>query len=256
MKRFCKISYVSNAGVLLTFNKKKVLVDGLCNSVVPIFKNPPLEIQTQIIRGISPYKNIDLILFTHHHPDHFDPQSTVNFLKHHPNTVVIANQDAISEICRLHSGWANSQLIQANTLMGLNENLHEVDGVKIWAISLLHEGDEYKYVENFAYLIEVGGKKILHVGDAKPISDNYINLNLIEKNIDLLIVPFPYVGLSSARQVIEKYINPQKIAAVHLPYRELDSGGWIDATRKSFRTVEKHFIDTVFFEDIGDYIYI
>ncbi len=256
MKQFCRISYVSNAGVLLSFDKKNILIDGFCNSVVPIFKNPPVELKTQFIGGISPDKNIDIILFTHHHSDHFDPQTTVKFLKHNPNTVVITNNDAIREIRKQQSGLANIQLIQAGAPMGLSENLHIIDGVKIQAIPLLHDGDKYRDIQNFAYLIEADGKRILHVGDAKPVGENYADLNLTDKNLDLLIAPFPYVGLSAARRIIKKYINPQKIAVVHFPYRELDSGGWIDATRKSFQRVEKDFIDTVFFEDIGDCIYI
>ncbi|KUG02700.1 membrane protein [hydrocarbon metagenome] len=256
MKHFYRVSYVSNAGVLLTFDNKKVLIDGFCNSVVPIFKNPPAEITTQITSGISPDKDIDIILFTHHHSDHFDPQSTVNFLNQNPNTVVIANHKALLAISRLQSAMANSHLVQADASGGAQEKLHEIDGVRIEAFSLLHDGDEYKDVQNFAYLIEGGGKTVLHVGDAKPVSNNYMDLNLLEKNIDLLIAPFPYVGLASSRRVIENYIKPHKIAVVHFPYRELDSGGWIDATRKSFKSVENHFIDTVFFEDIGDCMYI
>ena len=43
---------------------------------------------------------------------------------------------------------------------------------------------------------------------------------------------------------------------VHLPYKELDTKGWINATMKSYKRVEAEFIETVFFENIGDYINI
>lgn len=52
-------------------------------------------------------------------------------------------------------------------------------------------------------------------------------LNLIDKKTGLLIVPFTYVGLSTARQVIEKYIKPHKIA-VDFPIRScITVGGWM-----------------------------
>lgn len=47
MKQECKITYISNAGVLLDFGNKKIIVDGLCNSTVPMFKNPPAKIKKQ-----------------------------------------------------------------------------------------------------------------------------------------------------------------------------------------------------------------
>lgn len=102
----------------------------------------------------------------------------------------------------------------------------------------------------------VEGKKVLHVGDAMPVKDNYINTNLIEENIDLLIVPFPYIGLSKAREVIEQHIRTERIAIVHLPYKHLDSFGWINAATKSYSRVEKEFVKTVFLEDPGQYIHI
>lgn len=255
MKQSYKITYISNAGVMLEFDDKKILIDGLCNSVMPIFKNPPVKIRKQIILGIHPFNNIDIMLFTHHHSDHFDSKSTIEFLKRNENTTIISTHEAILKINSRLSDKESSRLIKPNLDLGSIENV-EVNGVNIQTISMIHEGKEYADVQNFAYLIDVNGKKILHVGDAKPIEENYINLNLIHKNIDLLIVPFPYVGIPAGRQVIEKYIKPKKIAAIHLPYKELDSYGWIGATKRSYNRVQNDFIETVFLEDIGDSISI
>ena len=238
---------------MLEFHDKKILIDGFCNSIVPIYKNPSFEIRQQMILDIPPFNNIDMVLFTHNHTDHFDRVSTVEFLRHNANSVIISTSEVIQEINSELSDLENSRLIESNPTLYNIENI-TVKGINIQSISLLHDGKEYKDVQNLAYLIEVGEKKILHVGDAKAIEENYINLNLIEKNIDLLIAPFPYVSIPRCRQVIEKYIKPKKIAVVHLPCRELDSFGWIDAAKKSYKRVQKHFIETIFFEEIGDSI--
>lgn len=239
----------------MELHDRKILIDGLCNSMIPLFKNPPAGIRKQIVMGVTPFDNIEVLLFTHHHTDHFDPVSTKQFLENNASSCIISTHEAILELSRRHSNIENCRLIKLNASPGSIEKI-QINGIKIQSISMLHEGKEYAHVHNFAYLVEVEGKKVLHVGDAKPTIDNYINANLIHENIDLLIVPFPYIGLPIAREVIELYIRPKKIAAVHLPYKELDTYGWINATMKSYKRVEKEFIEVVFLDNIGNCVNI
>lgn len=244
MKQTNKITYIANAGVMIDLQGKKILIDGLCNPKLPIYKNTPDDIKKRIIQGRSPFNNIDVILFTHHHTDHFDPISTAEFIKYNPNTPVVSTKEVISRIKNIEE----STLLELDPALGSTEKI-SVQGIKISAIPMLHEGKEYINVKNLAYQIEVEGTRILHVGDAKSVKENF---DCLDNEIDILIAPFPFVGLPSARQVIEKYINPKKIAAVHLPYQELDSFGWIEGTKKSLGRVSDNFVETVFFEEIGD----
>ena len=255
MKQFCKLTYVSNAGVMLQCNNNKILIDGLCNSMLPIYKNPSNEVKEFMISGVNPFDNIDALLFTHNHTDHFDAESTASLLKHNKDTFMLAPQKVVMEIKQRIPYAESNKLIKLDDSLGRTEGIN-INGIYIQSISMLHDGKEYEDVNNLAYLVDIGGKRVLHVGDAKPIEGNYRYLDLTNKNIDLLIAPFPYIGLPSARQVIEKYIKPRKIAAVHLPYRELDSYGWIDATMKSYLRVKENFIETVIFEKPGEYINI
>lgn len=243
------ITYVSNAGVLVNINEKKILIDGLCNSKLPIYKNPPPKISEKIIRGIPPFDNIDIMLITHYHSDHFDPNSTGEFLKQNPNTIAISTSEVILKIKSHLSYTKATNLIELKPVLHSGENI-TVNGVSIQAISMIHDGKQYQNIQHYAYLIE-NGIKILHIGDARPVKENYEALNLKQKRIDLLIATFPYIGLPAARQIIKEYIDPQKIVIVHLPYKELDSFGWIEATKKSYEHVKNDFIKTEFLEEPG-----
>jgi L-ascorbate metabolism protein UlaG (beta-lactamase superfamily) len=250
-----KITYISNAGVLIDFSGKKVLVDGLCNSELPWYKNPPLEIKERIIAGTTPFDNILLLLFTHHHSDHFDAESTVEFLKQRKETHVIANNRVIEEILKIHPNLNKNRWIGFNPSPGGYNNL-PLTGFNIKLISMLHDGKEYKDVQNIAYLIEGDGKKILHVGDARPCVENYACFPFVNFNIDLLIAPFPYISLPSARKIVEKYLKPHRIAIIHFPYREWDRFGWITTAKKNYVKIKEDFVETVFLENIGDSINI
>ncbi len=234
---------------------KKILIDGFSNSKIPIYKGTPPEIREELILNIPPYNDIDIALFTHDHSDHFDPESTAEFLKHNTNGVIISANKVIEKLKCGFPDLEDSRLIKSNPGLYHTEKIN-IKGINITACSLLHDGDQYKDVQNLAYIIDVYGKKIMHVGDAKTVEDNYINLNLLEKNIDLLIAPFPYVSIIKGRQVIEKYIKPRKVIAVHLPYKERDDFNWIESAKKSYMRVQKNFIDTVFFQDIGCEFYL
>jgi len=240
---------------MLQYNNNKILIDGLCNSMLPIYKSPSYEAKELMISGAAPFENVDALLFTHNHSDHFEAESAVRLLKHNINTFMLAPPEVFMEVKSKFSYDESKRLISMDDSLGKSAFIN-IKGINIQSISMRHDGKEYEDIGNLAYLVDIGGKRILHIGDAKPIAENYRHLELIGKNIDLLIAPFPYIGLPSARQVIEKYIKPKKIAVVHLPCREFDSYGWINITMKSYMKVKENFIETVIFENSGECISI
>lgn len=251
MNQPTNITYVSNAGVLIEFPGEKILIDGLCQPNIPLWKSTPADIKRQLLEGLPPFDRLDTMLYTHHHSDHFDSGSTAEFIKRQPETAVIATQVAVSQL-KSHLPAADDY-----NFIVLNPPLHGKEsytakGAAIRAISMLHDGQDFSSIQNLAYLIELDGQKVLHLGDAMSIDENYAHLDLLAEEIDLLIASFPNIGIPAHRQRIEKYIRPRKIAVVHLPYREMDEFGWIAATLKSYQRVKNDFIETVFFEEPGD----
>lgn len=248
MKMQNTLTYIANAGVLLRINNKKILIDGLCASEIPLFKNTQPDIYEKLIAGVPPYDNIDLMLITHNHSDHFDAEMCGNFLKQSPNTFVIANSDVISRIkdyvCK--ENWESLIELQPKTYC--REKI-KVKDIVIEAISMLHDGHNYSDVNNLAFLIECG-KKVLHLGDAAFVKENSEALKL-EDGIDLLIANFPWVCLPAARKIIKENIKPQKLAIVHLPNLELDSLGWINSAKKNYERVRDKFMPTELLEDLG-----
>ncbi|WP_089609699.1 MBL fold metallo-hydrolase [Dehalobacterium formicoaceticum] len=251
----CQITYVANAGVLLDFQGQQILIDGLCSADIAPFHGLPEPIRKKIMESIPPYHNIQLLLFTHHHGDHFDASSTVQFLEKHPQACVIGSQETIDQIVHLEAKLISRSFSQESAPRQRNRCFQSRD-LAVHLCPMVHMGRDYEKVDHLAYLIEGMGKKILHVGDANPVSENFEHLYLLESSVDLLIAPFPYLTRPSARQVIENYIRPKQIAALHLPRRERDDERWIAATMKSYHRVQDHFIPTVFFKETGESIKI
>jgi L-ascorbate metabolism protein UlaG (beta-lactamase superfamily) len=246
-----KVTYVSNAGVLLEVEGKKILIDSLCDSVMPIYKNTPEEIKAQILCGLPPFDNIDVMLVTHHHSDHFEPKGVVEFLQRNPTAIFVSTPETVKRLKSENSSLDESRLIAPDLQVNETERL-DMNGIRIQVIAMIHEGKDFRDVENFAYLIDVNDNCILHPGDAKPMEENFNHPELVGRRISLLLAPFPYVGIPSGHAVIENQIKPQKIVAIHLPHKELDQFNWIRGTKKSYARVKDRFVETIFFEEIGE----
>lgn len=246
--------YVSNAGVLMNLGKKKILIDGLCSNGFELYKETPANISKDIILGIPPYDRIDLILITHHHQDHFDPALITEYIRNGGTAAIVSTEAAIAMLKKRLHPEQSDKLIALDILPGQSLKFTEA-GIDVEAFSMAHYGKEYQEVRNLAFLIK-DKARVLHVGDGASDPENYKGLQLAEEEIDLMIVPFPYVSLPSARRLIGEWVGPKKIASLHLPGKEQDSYGWIEAAKKSVRRADKDFPQVVFLEDPGEYIFI
>ncbi len=252
MNNLSNITYVSNAGILLNINNKKILVDGLCVSRISIYKSTPTEICNKIIEGFPPFDNIDNMLITHKHSDHFNANLTCRFLENNINTVVISSREVISNIKSCNPNLPFINLIELNPLAHNIERIN-IDGVDIIAMSMIHDGKEYMDVTNLTFLIDYG-IKILHLGDAAPIKENFEYMDINKYKVDVLLANFPYVSIPRARKIIKSYINPKRILVIHLPYKDLDRFNWISVAKKSYQRNKDNFVHTTFIENIGSSI--
>ena len=65
------VTYVGNSGFLVTIGESKILIDGIFTGFAPEYIQPA-EIKELIANAQPPFDNIDLILVTHAHGDHFN----------------------------------------------------------------------------------------------------------------------------------------------------------------------------------------
>jgi mRNA degradation ribonuclease J1/J2 len=151
MTQLSKITYISNAGVLIESGDNKILVDGLCDSKIPMYKNTPRKLREQIIAGIPPFDDINFLLFTHDHGDHFDPVSIARFLKQYNNAVMLANQISIWEVRKLLKNFKYDKWIDSSSPFGREKSIL-MNGIDIESIPMVHDGEEFRNVQNMAYL--------------------------------------------------------------------------------------------------------
>jgi len=76
-------------------------------------------------------------------------------------------------------------------------------------------------VQNFGYLVRLGGLKFLHLGDVDYAADNLEGLGFKEEEIDVVFLPTFNTLISEAnRDLIIEVINPKLVIGLHfLPGR-------------------------------------
>lgn len=207
------VRLTANAGVLLCINGKKILVDALHNRYTEVFSSVPDDLLYEAAHGEGEFREIDLALFTHDHPDHYSREWTWEFLKNHPDTHIISPIDDFSG--------------KNITVLKAPEETHETKGIKLECVRLTHEGEQFRDVVNYGYRFDVDGFIITILGDSGPE-----DIPQVFGGADLALYNFPFFTILRGKKMIEE-LRPKKMIAYHLPYEEKDVNGYIQATLRS-----------------------
>ena len=148
-----------NAGVLVTLDGTRVLVDGLCGRV-GAYPETPAHIVQSLLDNPP-----DVLLYTHSHQDHYS--------------------------ATLISPYENSILRPITGPEDVSYNPFSVGNLKITPIKTRHLGKVEPNLSHTSYLIE-GSKKILVTGDSAPTCFKDF------PKADVAVVPYAYCTTPSA----------------------------------------------------------
>ena len=183
------ISRVSNAGVLLTIDGMKILLDGFCHREGP-YMATPAHIRESLLANPP-----DRLAFTHDHPDHFDREVV---------------EQSRNQTLRPVIGPEN--LPFATTCHGV-----AAGGVSVMPVKSRHIGKEYFHVPHVSYDIE-GSRSVWFLGDAVPSQWHNVS-----RKADVIIAPFAYALSDSAWRMTCQLADA--VVLVHMPLRENDPAG-------------------------------
>jgi L-ascorbate metabolism protein UlaG (beta-lactamase superfamily) len=237
-----KITYIANEGVLIKTKNKQILIDGLHRKYRDAYAFPPDELRSKLEGALRPYNKIDLLLVSHLHGDHFHPLSVGEHLKNNPNSILASSPQIVGEIKKEFSDYKKiTPQITEISHQWKKSVQKDFDGIKVKFLGLQHGSERFKWIENLGHLIEVDGKKFLHIGDADMTDENFSVYKLNEENIDVAILPYWFLHSEEGRGLVKKQFNPKQIIAVHISPN--------DAEEVS-KTLRKHYSEITVFTKI------
>lgn len=218
-----EITYIANEGVLITSGGKQVLIDGLHREYQPDYAFLPNVEREKIETAKPPFERIDLILVSHVHLDHFHSESVGLHLQHNPKAQLVSSQQVVNEVEKNFKGFATIKARVTGVTPPWKEKVTlKAAGVDFEILGLRHGTGRHATIQNLGHVIKLGGKKILHIGDADTSLENFEKLNLDEEQIDIALLPFWFLVGSEGQTVIREHIKPRQIIAVHISPAESD----------------------------------
>ena len=218
------VRYIANEGVLIASGDKQILIDGLHREYKPAYLFPPPEMQAVLENARPPYDRINILLVSHIHLDHFHPQSIGTYLRSNPGSLLATSEQAIDEVTK---GFHGSEKINSQIMPIPHEWKKSVEmnlnGIKIKFLGLRHSGERFKDIQNLGHVIEIGGKKLLHIGDADMTAENFSAFNLWQEKSDVAFIPYWFLITPEGRAFVKDQFNPKSVIAVYIPPAEAEA---------------------------------
>ena len=212
-----EITYIANEGVLISAAGKQVLIDGLHREYQPAYAFlPPVE-REKIETAKPPFDKIDLILVSHMHLDHFHPESIGRHLHHNPKALLVSSQQVVDEVEKNFKDYQSIRSrMTAATPPWKQKVAMKVAGIDFEILRLRHGTGRHASIQNLGHIIHLGGKKLLHIGDADTSLENFETFNLDEEGIDIAFLPFWFLTGAEGQTIVREHIKPRQIIAVHI----------------------------------------
>ena len=240
-ERGLKLTHIANSGFLIESGGKKVIIDALFSEGFGVYSTPHESTIGKIINGKVPFNDIDLMLITHDHADHFSDSLVALYLINNKKSLAVVPPLVIQSMKKHEDFEAfNNQLIQIGQNNRLIDSLNFKD-ITVTAFQLPH--GNRNDIENIGYLIEIEGFKIFHSGD-NTCAEYYgvNNLKLCEKGVDVALLFYSGFWRNEEERInTAQHLNPRKIVLMHLPFNE------VETIKKDIKLID-NYIEIILFE--------
>jgi len=212
-----KIYYIANEGFLISYGSKKVLVDALQKH--PRFFPTPEDVLEKMMDSQSPFENIDILLVTHSHGDHFDPDLTAQFLSYNPGTILVSCPRVIERLKRVMKDDFRKISKQVKNIdLGFGEAAgFTAHGIKLKALGLSHSYPDYI---NLGFIINFNGITLFHPGDmhTEPSQEYLKALHIENEGIDIVfgapVLDSPLWKDNKPQYYIPMHIKPELMESI------------------------------------------
>src|SRR5687768_10768764 len=182
------VTFIANEGVMLSSGTQKVLIDALFDPYDG-YPLPHDSTQRSLREARPPFNNVDVVLVTHWHGDHFGAAAVARHLRANPRATLVTSAQVIDSLRRYAPARALAAERTVSRAVPSGERRREiVNGVAIEVLGVTH-GHRHSGVEHRGYIIEMGGRRVLHLGDTEFTETEFSRLRLDTARIDVALLP-------------------------------------------------------------------
>ena len=247
MEKSIKLTLIANAGVLVHYNGIGLLIDGIHHEQGHPFNRVSSANLRDMRQGSGLFSDLDFLLFTHYHPDHFSPLYVTALIHARPvQGIVLPGADDPSPELRVMLNHIRQKNIASWTLglaPGTTRTIALTRDVFLMAIGTRHMGPQYQTISNDCFLLTVAGKNLLFTGDGDPVRE-YYQAALVGIRLAAVFVNPLFYHHPKGQDIINSIFAPQHIVLYHLPPADNDPMGLLSLVQRARQRYERPDMQT------------
>lgn len=215
-----RVTYIANEGVMIEAGGKKILIDALHRFYKDAYAFPPDPVREDLENAKGKFADVDLVLVSHIHGDHFSAESVGRHLISNPNASLVSSPQVVEAVARDFPKSAEIGTRLRAIPYEWKQANSDSGGIRVTLLGLRHANPQFASIQNFGHLIDVGGIKFLHIGDADMTDENFDAFALNKAGIDVAFIPYWFLLSKEGRELVDRQFKPKNIVAVHVPPSE------------------------------------
>lgn len=234
-KAQCSVTYIANEGFLIETKTGKIIVDALFGGIKGNWCDQPDDsIANLMLNGLPPFDNIDIVLVTHGHSDHFNEAMSMKFLNNNPNVKLVCPYQ-INEKLKNNSSYVKvkNNIISIGSTVP-NDTILHFGKMNLRVLRLNHGSyfekdstgqmvDLHAGVENLGYIIDLDEFKLMHIGDGSPSTNKklFTDYGIGDVVFDIVMLDRVFLG-REGQELLNETIHSNNIVFMHIEPARLE----------------------------------
>jgi len=176
-----------------------------------------------MMAGLPPYDDVDVLLVSHAHGDHFSADLVLSYMRKNPTVKLVAPKQAVDKLIRV--GISETDL--ATRVTAIDQQTADkaitvqIGSILIEAITIPHSGGQrFADVRNTVYRVHLQNSyQVIHLGDATTQNPPFAEQQTFwdQQSNDLLLTPYWLFKNSQRQANIDTHIRPHRSIGIHVP---------------------------------------
>lgn len=214
----------ANAGILLEINGVRFLIDGLHHSDEYPFSKVPEHLLNAMNEGNNEFRNIDFVIYSHDHPDHYSPQCLYQYLCHnHVRRVIlpaISCQTQEEDRLAAYMKERNIPLWRAGMPRDKYHTYQLMPKVYLTVLGMKHTGEMFANRDCDCLMLTVQDRHILITSDCDYTQTEKFSL-FDGVGIDAVFINPMFFHAEEGQQLLQKW-NCKNVVLYHIPFEHED----------------------------------
>ncbi|HMY72934.1 MAG TPA: MBL fold metallo-hydrolase, partial [Blastocatellia bacterium] len=202
-------------GFMIAGGGKKVLIDALFGEGLKGYAVISTAQRALLEGARAPFADVDVVCATHFHGDHFNAEPVLAHLTNNPQAFFFSTPQAADKLRATGKFDAVKTRVVA-ALPKEGERIHtEHRGIGVQLLNIHH--GRTRPIENLGFIIELAGKRILHIGDSEAEPAVFQKYEVLKDHIDVAFLPYWYFLDDNFKRAVREQIQPRHIVVMHVP---------------------------------------